>query len=251
MTRGSKIAALAAAGFLMAASQANAAEITVTSSTAMREFLQDVAPKFEQATGNKVTMDFRSGTETLAEIESGVAVDLVVASPEDIDHLIKDGKVAPGSSVHLVQSGVGVAVRAGAPKPDISTPEAFKKTLLAAKSVGISSGPSGIYLQQLLKKMGIADQIKAKSVITKVGQRVGPLIASGQVEIGVQQLTELLATPGIDLAGPLPAALQTKINYSTARPLTGKDPKTTAAFVKFLSSDAANPAMKKMHLVRW
>ena len=254
MTTWPKIAVLVAwgcMGALMAASPASAAEITVTGATAMREFLEDLAAKFEKASGNKVTMTFQTSVETSAKIEAGAVADLVVTSPADIDKLVKDGKVAAGSSVNLVQSGVGVAVRPGAPKPDISTPDAFKQALLAAKSVGISQGPSGVYLMTVLEKLGIADQIKAKAVITPLGVRVGPMIASGKVAIGVQQMTELLATPGIDLVGPLPQELQTKIGYATARPLTGKEPKAAAAFVKFLASDAAFPAMKKMHLERW
>jgi molybdate transport system substrate-binding protein len=212
MTTRSRIAAWVAAsclGVLMVGAPADAAEITVTSATAMRELLQALVPQFEQASGNKVTMTFQSSVETSAKLEKGAVADLVVTSPEDIDRLIKDGKVAPGSSVPFTQSGVGVAVRPGAPKPDISTPDAFKKTLLAAKSVGISQGPSGVYLMSLLQKMGIADQIKPKAVFTKLGQRVGPLVVSGKVEIGVQQVTELLATPGINFVGPLPKELQT------------------------------------------
>ena len=254
MTNWPKIAVLVAWGSmasLMAASPANAAEITVTDATAMREFLEDLAAKFEQASGNKVTMTFQTSVETSAKIEAGAVADLVITAPADIEKLIKDGKVAAGSSVNLVQSGVGVAVRAGAPKPYISTPAAFKQALLNAKSVGISQGPSGVYLMTVLEKLGISDQVKAKAVITPLGVRVGPMIASGKVEIGVQQFTELLATPGIDLVGPLPGPLQTKIGYASARPLTAKQPQAAAAFVKFLSSDAALPAMKKMHLERW
>ena len=160
----SKIAAVAAAGCLgamVAGTAAHAAEIVVISSTAMREVVEELAAMFERTSGHKVTMDFQSGVDTSAKIEAGAVADLVVTTPQAIDELVKDGKIVAGSRVNFVQSGVGVAVRAGAPKPDISTPAAFKTALLAAKSVGISKGPSGVYLMGIMQRLGIADQVKA------------------------------------------------------------------------------------------
>jgi molybdate transport system substrate-binding protein len=254
MTKWSKIAAVAAAGCLSAmaaGTAASAAEIVVTSSTAMREAVEELAAMFERASGNKVTMTFQSGVETSAKIEQGAVADLVVTTPEAIDELVKEGKVVAGSRVNFVQSGVGVAVRTGAPKPDISTPAAFKNAMLAAKSIGISKGPSGVYLMSIMARLGIADQVKAKAVTPELGQRVGNLIARGEAEIGVQQITELLPIAGIDFLGPLPNELQTKIGYATARPITAKQPEAAAALVKFLSSGSALPVMKKMGLEPW
>ena len=254
MTTWWKIAAVAAAGCvgaMVAGSAASAAEIVLTSSTAMREVVEELAAMFERASGNKVSMTFQSGVETSAKIEAGALADLVVTTPEAIDELVKDGKVAAGSRVNFVQSGVGVAVRSGAPKPDISTPTAFKNAMLAAKTVGISKGPSGVYLMSIMQKLGIADQVKAKAVVPELGQRVGNLIARGEAEIGVQQVTELLPIAGIDFLGTLPNELQTKIGYATARPLTGKQPEAAAALVKFMSSAQALPVMKKMGLEPW
>jgi molybdate transport system substrate-binding protein len=254
MTKWPKIAALAAAGCLsamVAGTAASAAEIVVTSSTAMREVVEELAAMFERASGHKVTMTFQSGVETSAKIEAGAVADLVVTTPEAIDELVKDGKVVAGSRVNFVQSGVGVAVRAGAPKPDISTSAAFKKAMLAAKTVGISKGPSGVYLMSIMQRLGIADQVKAKSVTPELGQRVGNLVARGEAEIGVQQITELLPIAGIDFLGPLPNDLQTKIGYATARPLTAKQPEAATALVKFLSSESALPVMNKMGLEPW
>jgi molybdate transport system substrate-binding protein len=253
MTRWSKIAAAAAAACLGAtvAGPASAAEIVLTSSTAMREVVEELVAMFEKASGNKVSMTFQSGVETSAKIEAGALADLVVTTPEAIAELVKDGKLAPGSRVNFVQSGVGVAVRAGAPKPDISTPSAFKNAILAAKTVGISKGPSGVYLMSIMARLGIADQVKAKAVTPELGKRVGDVIARGEAEIGVQQITELLPIAGIDFLGPLPDELQTKIGYATARPLTGKQPEAAAALVKFMSSPAAQPIMKKMGLEPW
>jgi molybdate transport system substrate-binding protein len=254
MTTWWKIAAVAAAGCvsgMVGGSAASAAEIVLTSSTAMREVVEELAAMFERASGNKVSMTFQSGVETSAKIEAGAAADLVVTTPEAIDELVRGGKVVPGSRVNFVQSGVGVAVRSGAPRPDISTPAAFKNAMLAAKTVGISKGLSGVYLMSIMQKLGIADQVKAKAVVPELGQRVGNLIARGEAEIGVQQVTELLPIAGIDFLGTLPSELQTKIGYATARPLTGKQPEAAAALVKFFSSDAALPVMKKMGLEPW
>jgi molybdate transport system substrate-binding protein len=254
MTKCSKIAAVAAAGCLgamVAGSAARAAEIVVISSTAMREVVEELAAMFERTSGHKVTMDFQSGVDTSAKIEAGAVADLVVTTPQAIDELVKDGKIVAGSRVNFVQSGVGVAVRAGARRPDISTPAAFKQAMLAAQSVGISKGPSGVYLMSIMARLGIADQVKAKGVTPELGQRVGNLVARGEAEIGVQQITELLPIAGIDFLGPLPNELQTKIGYATARPLTARQPEAAAALVKFLSSESAVPVMKKMGLEPW
>jgi molybdate transport system substrate-binding protein len=254
MTKWPRIGAMAAViclGAMIAGTPARAAEIVLTSSTAMREAVEELAAMFERASGNKVTMTFQSGVETSAKIEAGAVADLVVTTPEAIDELVKDGKVVAGTRVNFVQSGVGVAVRAGAPRPDISTPEAFRKAMLAAKSVGISKGPSGVYLMSIMQRLGIADQVKAKGVTPELGQRVGNLVARGEAEIGVQQITELLPIAGIDFIGPLPDELQTKIGYATARLATAKEPQAAGALVKFMSSEAALPVMKKMGMEPW
>jgi molybdate transport system substrate-binding protein len=254
MTTGSNIAAMAAAlclSQMAAPAPGRAAEIVLTSSTAMQEAVEELAAMFERASGNKVTMTFQSGVETSAKIAAGAMADLVVTTPEAIDELTRDGKLVAGTRVNFVQSGVGVAVRAGAPHPDISTPAAFKQAMLAAKSVGISKGPSGVYLMSIMQRLGIADAVKAKGVTPELGQRVGNLVARGEAEIGVQQITELLPIPGIDFLGPLPNELQTKIGYATARLATAKEPQAAAALVKFMSSEAALPVMKKMGMEPW
>jgi molybdate transport system substrate-binding protein len=251
MTKWPKIAAIAAAGCLgasVAGTPARAAEIVLTSSTAMREAVEELAAMFERVSGNKVAMSFQSGVETSAKIEAGAVADLVVTTPEAIDELVKDGKLVPGTRVNFVQTSVGVAVRAGARRPDISTPEAFKQALLAAKSVGISKGPSGVYMLSLLERLGIADAVKAKAVFTEPGQRVGLVIADGRAEIGVQQITELKAMAGIDYVGPLPPALQTTIIYATARSSNTKETAAASELVKFLSLPAVLPSARKMGL---
>jgi molybdate transport system substrate-binding protein len=248
MTRISKAAVVAFLSAALMTAAAQAAEITVVSSTAMTEFLEAAIPLFEQKTGNKVKANFLSSAILPGKVKDGVQADLVVTTPPIYDDLVKAGKLVAGSRADFIKSSAGVAVRAGAPKPDVSTPEAFKAALLAAKSVGISKGPSGQYMVTLLDRLGIADAIKPKAVFTEAGQRVGTVIASGKAEIGVQQITELLASPGIDYIGPLPPALQTTIVYTTAASSNAKEKDAAAAFAKFLNSEAVLPIAKKMGL---
>jgi molybdate transport system substrate-binding protein len=244
-----KIAGLTAClGTLLIGGATSAAEINVIASTAMREVLEELIPLFERASGHKVTVSFQSGAVLPAKIKEGAQADLVVTTPETIDDLVKAAKVLANSRVDFVRSGAGVAVRAGAPKPEIGTPDAFRTALLAAKSVGYSQGPSGVHFLAVLARLGIADQVKAKGVVPPLGQRVGALVARGEAEIGVQQITELLQIPGIEFVGPLPKELQANIVYSTATPATAKQRDAAAALVKFLSSAPALPIIKKVGL---
>jgi molybdate transport system substrate-binding protein len=248
MTRIPKAPVVAFLSAALMTAAAQAAEITVVSSTAMTEFLEAAIPLFEQKTGNKVKANFLSSAILPGKVKDGVQADLVVTTPPIYDDLVKAGKLVPGSRADFIKSSAGVAVRAGAPKPDVSTPEAFKAALLAAKSVGISKGPSGQYMVTLLDRLGIADAIKPKAVFTEPGERVGLIIANGKAEIGVQQITELLASPGINYIGPLPPALQTTIVYTSAASSNAKEKDAAAAFAKFLNSEAVLPIAKKMGL---
>src|SRR5262245_46958949 len=246
---GSKTLALAAClGALLAGSAASAAEVTVIASTAMREVMDELVPMFERASGHKVVISFMSGAVLPVKMKEDAQADVVVTTPATIDDLAAAGKVAANTRVDFVRSGAGVAVRAGAPKPDVSTPEAFKNALLAAKSVGYSQGPSGVHFMSVLTKLGIADQVKAKGVVPPLGSRVGTLVAKGDAEIGVQQITELLQLPGIDFVAPLPKELQANIVYATATPTSAKERDAAVAFVKFLSSEPALPVIKKVGL---
>jgi molybdate transport system substrate-binding protein len=246
----SRVAAVA--GWLSAAalmaSTAQAVEINVIASTAMREVLEELVPMFERASGNKVALSFQSGSLLPVKIKEGAQADLVVTTPATIDELVAAGKVVANTRVDFVRSGAGVAVRTGAPKPDISTPEALKKALLAAKSVGYSQGPSGVHFMSVLARLGIADQVKAKGVVPPLGTRVGTLIAKGEAEIGVQQITELIQIPGIDFVGPLPKELQANIVYATATPTSAKERDAAAALVRFLASEPALPIVRKLGL---
>src|SRR6266404_5586342 len=196
---------IAAASALLLSGMAHAADIKVLSTQAIEEAYRELVPQFEKASGHKVATTFTGTLGAMKRLADGETYDLLIMSSSSIDELIKSGKIVPGSRVDFAKSGVGVAVRKGAPKPDISSTQALKKTLLAAKSIGYSTGPSGNYVIGLFQRMGIADEIKPKLRQTPTGVFVASIIASGEAEIGFQQVSELIAAPGIDYVGPLPA----------------------------------------------
>ena len=242
------LAAAASFGALMMPIPVNAAEVVLLSSTAMREALEDLVPMFEKVSGHKVTIVFKSGVDVSAALRAGDQADLAVSTDTALDELVKEGKIVAGSRVDFSRPRVGVAVKAGAPKPDISTADGFRKALLAAKSIGYSKGPSGIHLDGVMKRLGIFDQVKSKLIQPALGVRVGSMVARGEAEIGVQQINELLPIPGIDFVGPLPGELQTVLTYSFAVPATAKERNAAAALVKYLTSEAALPVFKKLGL---
>ena len=188
-----------------------------------------------------------SGT-TSAALRAGDQADIVVSTDTALNELAKEGKVVTGSRVDFARPRVGVAVKAGAPKPDISTPDGFRNALLKAKSIGYSKGPSGIHLEGVMKRLGIFDQVKPKLIQPALGVRVGSMVARGEAEIGVQQINELLPIPGIDFVGPLPGELQTVLTYSLAVPATAKERNAAAALMKYLTSEAALPVFKHLGL---
>ena len=224
---------------------ANAAEIKVLSTQAPEQAYRELVPQFEQASGHKVTTIFTGTVDVNKRLAAGETYDMLIMASTSIDEHIKGGKVVAGSRVDLAKSGVAVAVKAGAPKPDISTTEAFKKTLLAAKSIGYSTGPSGVYVIALFQRLGIADEIKGKLKQTPTGVFVGSIIASGEVEIGLQQVSELIAAPGCDIVGPLPADIQQMTVFSSGIMVGAKEADAAKAWVKFLTTPAAAAVFKK------
>ncbi len=178
-------------------------------------------------------------------IAAGEVFDVVMMAKPEIDALIQQGKMLAGSRVDIMKSGVGVAVKAGAPKPDISSPESLKKALLAAKSIGYSSGPSGVYMVKLFERMSIAEQVKPKLKQTVSPMRVGTLVARGDAEIGFQQVSELIHEPGIDFLGPLPAGVQEITVFSAGLHNGVTQPDAAKALVKFLTGPEAATVIKK------
>jgi len=236
---------IAAASALLFSGMANAAEIKVLSTQATEEAYRELVPQFEKASGHKVATTFTGTLGAMKRLADGETYDLLIMSSSSIDELIKSGKIVPGSRVDFAKSGVGVAVRKGAPKPDISSTEALKKTLLAAKSIGYSTGPSGNYIVSLFEKMGIGDQVKPKLKQTPTGVFVGSIIASGDVDIGFQQVSELMHFAGIDYLGPLPADVQYITIFSSGVHAGAKQEDAAKALVKFITAPAAAAVIKK------
>ena len=224
---------------------ASAAEIKVLAAGATEEILAELVPQFEISSGHKVVATFTGTANIKKQIAAGEVYDLVIVGGPEIDAFIQLGTIVPGSRADLVKSGVGVAVRVGSPRPDISSSEALKKTLLAAKSVGTSTGPSGVHMAVLFERMGIADQIKPKLKQVPSGVRIGSIIASGEAEIGFQQISELIHSPGVEFIGPLPSEVQKITVYSAGIHIGAKQPEAAKALVKSLTAPAAAVVIKK------
>ncbi len=219
-------------------------EIKVMASAAFKEAYLELVPEFERSTGHKVVTIWVPSVQMMSRLKGGETVDLVIMSAASLDELIKCGMIAPGNRFDLAKSGVGVAVKAGAARPDISSGEALKRAVLAAKSIVYSTGPSGIYLAGLFQRMGIADQIRHK--IKQVqGEPAGASVARGEAEIGFQQVSELLPVPGIDILGPLPADVQQITVFSAGLHVGAKAPDAARALVKFLTAPAAAPVIRE------
>jgi molybdate transport system substrate-binding protein len=240
-----KTALSTVAAALLLSGVAGAAEIKVLSTQATEEAYKELAPQFEKASGHKVTTVFTGTLGALKRLGSGETYDLLIMARQQIDELSQSGKVVAGSRTDIAKSGVGVAVGKGKPKPDIRTVDALKKSLLAAKSIGYSTGPSGIYVVTMFQKMGIADEIKSKLKQTPTGVFVGSIIASGEAEIGFQQVSELSFFPGIDYVGPVPAEVQLITVFSAGIPAGTKQADAAKALVSFITAPAAAAVFKK------
>lgn len=240
---------LIATALTLAMSQlAEATEIRVVSGGAFKQVLTALTAQYEKESGNKANLTFQTVGQHLKLIGSGKEeFDVAVLTPEAIDALTKEGKIVPGSRADLAKVGVGVVVRAGAPLPDISTVEAFKRTLLAAKSVAYidpaAGGSSGIYVGHLLERLGIAAEVNAKAKLIQ-GGAVADHIADGEAEIGIHQISEILPVKGVTLVGPLPPEIQNFTTYSAGVGTAAKNVAAASALVKFLSGPHAAPIIK-------
>jgi molybdate transport system substrate-binding protein len=221
-----------------------AADLKVISSGAVKEVVEEAVPAFEKASGHKLSITWAGGADIKKRISAGETYDAVIVSAGDIDAFIKGGKLAAGSRVDLMKSGVGIGIKEGAPKPDVSSTEAFKAALLSSKGIGYSTGPSGAYLETLFGKLGIADQIKSKLKQTPSGVAVGTLLVNGGADIGLQQVSELIHYPGVTYLGPLPSDIEYITQFSGAVGATATDPAAANAFLTFLASPATTGAIK-------
>jgi molybdate transport system substrate-binding protein len=239
-----KIAAtiLLAQGFV-----AGAAEIKVLSAGGIRPPLEELASQFERASGHKVALRFVGGAVLKQEVEAGAASDVVIAEATVLDEFIKAGKVAAATRAEIASAGVGVAVRAGAAKPDIASVEAFRRTLLKAKSVAFSKeGMAGLHFLGLLERLGISKEMQPKLIPTVAAapdRGALALVARGEAELAVAAIATLFA-PGIDLVGPIPTELQRYIQFAAGIGAGAKEPQAGAALIKFLTAPAAASVMK-------
>jgi molybdate transport system substrate-binding protein len=210
------------------------ATIKILCGGAMKSLMTEVVPLFERASGGKVEIEFRLTSVLQKEIMDGVAFDLALLPRPELDTLVKAGKIAAGSTADVTRSAVGLAVRAGAAKPDIATVAALKRTLVAARSIAYSDGPSGAYIGGLLERLGIAEEMKPKTKLT--GRPVAELVASGEAEIGMQQIVAILPIKGAELAGPLPAELQNVIVYAAGLSIAAQQSGVAGAMIAFMAS---------------
>ena len=227
---------------------AQAAELKVLSAIGMRLVMEELGPKFEQATEHKLAISFGAGGVVVERVQSGETADVVLLPRPALERLTKDGRLVADSETLLARSGIGVAVRKGAPKPDMSSPEALKRTLLAAKSITYSNpvlgGASGTHFAKVLDRLGIGSEMKAKTVFSKVPGEVGQLVANGEAEIAVHQIQELISVPGIEIVGPLPGDLQSTIVFSGAIMAGTKEAEIGKALINFLRTPDAVAAIK-------
>jgi molybdate transport system substrate-binding protein len=242
--------ALGLAGVLLLAASAGAAEVRVMISGGLTPAYQALVPEFEKATGNKVLTAYGPSMGTTVDaipvrLARGEAADVLIMVGYALGDLVMSGQVIAGSQVDLTRSPIGIAVKAGAPKPDISSPDAVKRALLAAKTVAYSDSASGVYVSTgMFEKLGIADAMKDKA--RKIpATPVGEIVARGEAELGFQQISELKPVQGIDIVGPLPNELQKITVFSAGIATVSREPEAGRTLIKFLNSAAARDTIIK------
>ena len=238
-------AALSFALICAASAPAGAAEFKLMASNALKTAVEELAPAFEKSSGHKVNIQFGAAVPLIAEIEKGASVDLALLSVSGVDDLIKQGKLTAASRAVLANSGAGVAVRKGAPKPDISTVDAFKRALLNARSVGyVEQGATGIYLKALIPRLGLAEGLKGKIVLLPPENPAAHAVANGEAEIGMTQISEILPYAGAELVGPLPAEIQLTSSFAIAVANGAKEAAAAQSFITFLKSPSSAAVLK-------
>jgi molybdate transport system substrate-binding protein len=221
-----------------------ATEIKVVGSPGFREAYTELLPGFEKMTGDTVATEWGGVAEVAKHVADGQIADVVILPVAQIDDLIARGKLIGATRVVIAKSGVGVAIRSGAPRIDISSSDGLRKALLAAKSIAYSTGPSGAHMAVLITKWGIADHLKGKIVISPAETPVGVVVARGDAEIGFQQVSELIHVKGINYLGPLPRDVQETTIFAAALHRDARASDAARALVRFLSAPAAAPAVK-------
>ena len=216
------------------------------SSMATRQLLAQLLFAYQERTGRSTAMESVGGVDAAKRVQAGEPFDLVVLASDAIDKLLATGHLLAGSKVDLAYSGVAIAVKAGAARPDIGSEEALKRAVQNAKSIGYSTGPSGVALAQLFERWGIADAVRQRTVQAPPGMPVGALVARGEVALGFQQLSELMHLDGIDVVGPLPAAVQITTTFSGAVCAASQQADAVRVLLDFMASPEAT-ATKHRH----
>jgi molybdate transport system substrate-binding protein len=216
--------------------------IKILSGGAMRSLMAELVPLFERASGAKVEIEFRLTSVLQKEIADGAAFDIAILPRPEVDELAAAGKIAAGTIVDLARSAVGLAVRAGAAKPDIGTVARFRRALQNARSIAYSDGPSGAYIGALLQRLGLAEEMKPKTKLTS--RPVAELLAEGAAEVGMQQIVAILPVKGAELVGPLPGELQNIIIYAAGISTAAQNPGMADSCIDFMRSSEAAPVIR-------
>jgi molybdate transport system substrate-binding protein len=243
----SRLAAIAV--FLIAqAGFASANEIKVFSTIGVQSALEELTPKFEHASGHKLNITWATAAILVKRVQAGEKADLMILTKQSLDALVKDGKVIAGPDAVFASSGMAVVIKKDAPKPDISTPDAFKQTLLNAKAIAYSDpaagGASGVYFAKLLERMGIADQMKVKTRHPPPSGNSANLVVAGEAELAIQQEPEVISVAGVDLVGPLPAEINNITSYSAGLSSGTHEADAAKALIKFLHTPEAQAVFK-------
>ncbi len=212
---------------------------------ATRQVLAELVEAYQKHAGQPVAIESVGGVDAARRVAAGEAFDVVILASDAIDKLIASGHVLADSKVDLVHSGVAVAVRAGAPRPDISSEDAVRQAILAARNISYSTGPSGVALAKLFERWGIADQIKDRIVTPPPGIPVGSLVAQGEVALGFQQLSEMLNLEGLTVLGPLPPAIQITTTFSAGVCARSQQAEAVRAMLAYMASPAAAEAKRR------
>jgi len=210
--------------------------MTVLGTPAIREAYAELVPGFERSAGHNVATTWTGTADVVKRLSAGQVFDAVIAASDTLHELTDRGHIVTGSCTEIARSGVGIAVRAGAPRPDVGSADAVKRALLAAKTIGISTGPSGVYMNRLFEQLGIAAQVKPKLKISPPGGAVAEMIVKGEADLGFQQVSEIVHVAGAQLVGPLPAEIQRVTVFSGGVHAGSREPEAAHALLRFLSA---------------